>query len=333
MEKLVSVIVPVYNVGNYIEKCLRSIIHQDYASIEVFVVDDGSTDESGIICDKVAAEDCRIKVLHQKNQGVSVARNAALALCKGAYCCFIDGDDYLSPDFISKLLNGFTEFDCDLVCCGVCRERWNGSIVWNRGIKETTLYERTEAIISTITPTGCAGWPFNKMYKLSIIKQYGITFDATLKYCEDEVFVLTYFTHINKMAYIKDVLYHYMENPMSANQKVFTEKKFNINCLDRQRADEISADILKNLNEPEIDDAFKARRFISYHYTMNKLIYNYSGEKEIYIQLRKGLRRYYFNWLTNSHFEKSFLASVRYALEALCPMTLFKLFKVIHLPF
>ena len=105
MEKLISVIVPVYNVEEYVEKCVLSIINQTYKNLEIILVDDGSTDNSGKICDEIAIKDNRIKVIHKKNGGLSDARNVGIDIAKGDYLGFVDSDDYIDPDMYSILLN------------------------------------------------------------------------------------------------------------------------------------------------------------------------------------------------------------------------------------
>lgn len=99
---LISVVVPVYNVEAYLEKCVNSILHQYYENIEVILIDDGSTDNSGAICDALAAADSRIKVLHKPNGGVSSARNLGISVASGAYICFVDSDDWLDIDYFES---------------------------------------------------------------------------------------------------------------------------------------------------------------------------------------------------------------------------------------
>ena len=101
---LVSIIVPAYNVGRYIEECVRSIMNQSYKQIEIIVVDDGSPDDTPIIIDKLAAIDKRIVLIHQQNAGVSAARNAGIKASTGEYLVFVDGDDYIAPDFVEYML-------------------------------------------------------------------------------------------------------------------------------------------------------------------------------------------------------------------------------------
>lgn len=117
MNKKVSIVVPVYNVEKYIAGCLDSILAQSYENIEVIIVDDGSTDESGAICDQYGERDLRIKVLHKENGGLSDARNCGLQECIGEYVAFIDGDDYVSKYYIEHLLNAVLEYNADISTC------------------------------------------------------------------------------------------------------------------------------------------------------------------------------------------------------------------------
>ncbi len=122
MDKLLSIIVPVYNVGLYLEECIESIIKQTYACLEIILVDDGSTDGSGEICDKYAIEDKRIKVIHKKNGGLISARKAGIQAAAGEYVTYVDGDDWIELDLYEKILSVIESAACDIMCCGY---KWN----------------------------------------------------------------------------------------------------------------------------------------------------------------------------------------------------------------
>ena len=115
---LISIIVPIYNVEKYLEECINSILAQTYKELELILVDDGSTDHSGEICDKYASLDNRIRVFHQKNQGVSVARNNGLAFVHGEYMTFVDSDDYIAPDMVELLYNNMRAENAQISICG-----------------------------------------------------------------------------------------------------------------------------------------------------------------------------------------------------------------------
>ena len=117
MEDVVSVIVPVYNVEQYIRKCIESILNQTYNKMEIILVDDGSTDNSGIICDEYSKRDKRIKVIHKINGGLSDARNAGLDICTGDYIVFVDSDDYIKNNMIEMLHKDILEKRADISVC------------------------------------------------------------------------------------------------------------------------------------------------------------------------------------------------------------------------
>ena len=113
----VSVIIPVYNVENYVKKCIDSVINQTYTNIEIILVDDGSTDSCGSICKEYSLRDNRILVIHKKNGGLSEARNVGLSYAKGNYILFVDGDDYIEKNMIEKLYNTILSNDSDMALC------------------------------------------------------------------------------------------------------------------------------------------------------------------------------------------------------------------------
>ena len=116
MNELVSVVVPVYKVEPYLERCIRSIIGQTYENLEIILVDDGSPDQCGAICDRFAQEDTRIKVYHKPNGGLSDARNYGVNRASGTYIAFIDSDDYISPHYIEYLYQLMVKYDADVSC-------------------------------------------------------------------------------------------------------------------------------------------------------------------------------------------------------------------------
>lgn len=116
--KMVSIVIPVYNLQNYLEECIQSLINQSWKDIEILLIDDGSTDNSSVLCDDLAKKDKRIRVLHKKNGGVSSARNAGISMAKGEYITFIDGDDWVSEKYIETLYHLITSYSADVVASG-----------------------------------------------------------------------------------------------------------------------------------------------------------------------------------------------------------------------
>ena len=123
----ISVIVPVYNVEKYLQRCVDSLLRQTFHNCEILLVDDGATDSSGAMCDGYAARDSRVRVIHKPNGGLSDARNAGLEVAQGKYVCFIDSDDYVEPDMLEVLYRLVTEHDADLSICGISDSYEKGS--------------------------------------------------------------------------------------------------------------------------------------------------------------------------------------------------------------
>ena len=149
--ELVSVIVPVYNVEKYVERCVNSLLTQTYKNLEIILIDDSSTDQSGCLCDSLAIKDQRIKVVHQKNQGLSGARNAGLNHMKGKFVTFVDSDDYVLENYVESLINILNENNGDI--SAVSEERFYGEraeITPNKGKKESVCVYSNEQAIATM---------------------------------------------------------------------------------------------------------------------------------------------------------------------------------------
>lgn len=297
-ETKVSIIIPVYNVSKYLDKCLDSVLNQTYQNLEIVIVDDGSTDGSGAICDEYALKDKRISVYHQDNKGVSSARNYALNIISGKYVCIIDSDDYLSKNYVEAMLTSALNNQLDFVCCGVyALEKEDGTCQFVKKSRDDQIKNRLETIELLFSQHGFNGWGVNKLYKTEILQTYNIRYREDLRFCEDEVFCLEYIIHISKSRYIKDVLYHYMLNLSSVNHRMYQERKFNYNALDRLKADEICWKIVRNIHNRRLTNIFKCRRYKSNVITVDKLIRNYNGDYKTLSMLKSNLRKYLVYYL------------------------------------
>ena len=114
---LVSIIVPVYNVEKYLDKCVQSLVRQTYSNLEIILIDDGATDNSGTVCDKWASKDERVKVIHTENRGLSAARNTGIDNSVGHFLCFVDSDDWIEPNMLEEMYNKAEEFQTDITMC------------------------------------------------------------------------------------------------------------------------------------------------------------------------------------------------------------------------
>lgn len=163
----VSVIVPVYNVSSYLNKCIKSICEQDYPYLEIILVDDGSTDNSGKICDSYTAKDKRVKVIHKQNQGVSLARNAALDVATGKWVCFVDGDDYVMPNYVSYMLALALAYNADIALTTQMFGNFDSNKqAKNDSVKAWTAEDAVEAILCYKVPIGC----YCKIFKREIME-------------------------------------------------------------------------------------------------------------------------------------------------------------------
>lgn len=151
---MISVIIPVYNVAPYLPECLDSVIGQTYTDLEIIIVNDGSTDESGAICNSYAQKDHRIRVIHQQNQGLSAARNAGIDAAHGEYISFLDSDDYMMPDLLEHLLNLCLEYGADMSACSFDILLESGKRIPRKGISFASMpevytgYEKMHAYVS-----------------------------------------------------------------------------------------------------------------------------------------------------------------------------------------
>lgn len=219
---LVSVIIPVYNTEKYLNQCINSVLAQTLSDIEVLLIDDGSTDGSGKICDDYARKDKRIHVIHTSNHGVSHARNKGLEQAKGEYISFIDSDDWIDPDMIATLYRLIQTHHADLSTCGYIIEDENGSVIYN--IKEKVIYtlNKWDAIYSLFHDKyyKYKGNLCDKLYNKSIIERQQLKFNEKIYYNEDRLFIFQYLNECQSMAYTTSPYYHYIMRPTSAMNRV-----------------------------------------------------------------------------------------------------------------
>lgn len=206
MEGKVSIIIPVYNVEKYVDICLKSILHQTYRNIEVIVVDDGSRDRSGAICDRFAKKDSRITVIHQENGGVSRARNNGIDHATGDYICFVDSDDWLPRDSVEVLVKRMEETGADFVYGNVCYITAKTIINPNFEERQIELQDKTEFAKFYID----LNWgPCGKLYRVNIITNHECYFPEDIKSGEDTIYLTRYIKHCNVMASVYHDVYFY----------------------------------------------------------------------------------------------------------------------------
>lgn len=212
MNPMVSVIVPVHNAQNTLRRCVNSIIHQEYTDLELLLVDDGSTDDSGVICDEFAAKDSRVAVIHKENTGVSDARNAGIARAAGKYLQFVDSDDWITPDATKRFVKTAEENQCDLVIADFYR------VIGNRlspkgNIDEAGAFSREKyaAYMMESPADFYYGVLWNKLFRREIVEKYGLRMDSSVSWCEDFMFNLEYIRYAEVFCSIQIPLYYYVK--------------------------------------------------------------------------------------------------------------------------
>lgn len=210
----VSILMPVFNVEKYIKYAIESIQAQTLENWELIIVNDGSTDNSSKICDDIAKEDKRIKVIHKSNTGVSDTRNILLNNANGEYIVFVDSDDYIEKNMLEVLINKIELYNADLSVCGIIEDKIINDLIVSSKINKyypkdfLEITEMKEYIMeygnSNLLNSLC-----NKLYKNNIIRKSNIVFDTNIENGEDLLFNLEYMKHIKSLVFCEEQLYHY----------------------------------------------------------------------------------------------------------------------------
>lgn len=223
---MISVIVPVYNVERYLRECVDSILNQTYEDFEVLLVDDGSTDGSGNICDEYASKDKRVRVIHKPNGGVSSARNIGLDNARGAWLTFCDSDDFVGPDYILNLIGGVERPEIDLV--------FNYAVVQSNGVAIPEKYpEKTISVnnLDDLFLNNDLIWhtsTWSKLFNKQIIADAGLRYCEDVHIGEDAIFLFSYLLNCREIKVVCTCDYHYIiRNDQSLTRRLNTFKSEN----------------------------------------------------------------------------------------------------------
>jgi glycosyltransferase involved in cell wall biosynthesis len=237
----ISVIIPVYNASLYLEQCLQSLMNQTFSDIEILAVNDGSTDESLEILEKVAATDSRITVLNTANNGVSYARNLGLQNAKGEYIGFCDADDWIEPQMLEKLFWSMHLNCADVVVCDLSLFQ-NGSKVRRLGLQNNVIRvsEHRPALLRQLLQFKFDYGNCNKLYKSSLIRIHRIHFNEGMYLWEDLLFNLQYFQKVERVALVGEALYNYRIYSTSLCHRSKSDRLSQFNFLFRSYLTELS---------------------------------------------------------------------------------------------
>ena len=224
-EKKISIIVPVYNVEKYLPRCIDSILRQTYTNFECILIDDGSPDRCGRICDEYAERDKRIVVIHQKNKGVSAARNAGLDVAKGEYVGFVDSDDYIEPDLYDRLMCAIG--NTQVAICGVQVEDEEGNLLRCETLCNGVL-DSSSRQIEALIKTSLLGYAWNKLYRRDVISQ--TRFEA-INNREDAIFNLRVLDGISITSLCEFLGYHYVFRQISASNSQSANNIYDLSAV------------------------------------------------------------------------------------------------------
>ena len=223
----ISVIVPVYKAEAFLRKCTDSILNQTFTDLELLLVEDGSPDQSGALCDQIAAEDPRVRVFHKPNGGVSSARNLGMAEAKGKYIAFADSDDWLPLDALANMHEALTANGADSASGAHILVEVDGREASAPGAMPPGVYGPAEIRTGFIDrlmgqrmgkpDEVLNGFIWRFLFSKSIIQDRNITFEGA--YLEDELFLLEYFCYAKKLAMIGQPVYYYLQNPVSVTRR------------------------------------------------------------------------------------------------------------------
>lgn len=305
-EDLISIIIPVYNAEKYLEKCIDSIIKQTYSSLEIILINDGSSDRSLQICNRYLKYDKRIMVINKKNEGVSIARNKGIEIAKGKWISFIDADDWIEPEMYENMISKSKNEELDVVICNCYINKGNNEEKNKFLSSQDRIYNKDDIIIFQ-QKFLCKGikkykpyvWgigaPWCKLYSSKLLKDNNIRFVPGLTRNEDGLFNLYVFEYARKLLYIPQCLYHYriLSNSLSHGKQlnIIENTERNLNELMK---------FAKKFNKDEIFINGVYSRIITstqqylqylFFYDINILEYN-KRKKELLQLMRKDI---YFN--------------------------------------
>lgn len=221
MNQKISVIVPIYNVEKYLNRCIKSIVNQTYHDLEIILVNDGSTDRCGEICDSWIEKDERIKVIHKKNGGLSDARNNGMRVSTGHYIAFVDSDDWIDVSMYEQLMKIMIQNKCDIVSCGFRRVEKEELKNESKEV-QFVQYNSESALEAMITENGMYQVVWNKLYKRSMVED--ILFEKG-KYNEDEFWSYQVIGRAKKVIAIKNIYYNYFQRENSIINETYSLKR------------------------------------------------------------------------------------------------------------
>lgn len=242
----VSVIIPVYNAERYLDACVMSILQQKDVSVEIILVDDGSTDSSPVICNRYADEYGNISVVHIINSGQSVARNTGLKMAKGRYVTFTDNDDKMLPSMLSKMVSAGDRYYADIVCCNYNEIDENGVISHTESTNQEYILTHEEALVHFYSKNKIHSQCWSKLYRRQVLAEFNVV-NEPVRYDEDIIFNIKAFRVARKIVIIDEPLYLYTNRTDSVVHSHWRNKKYMDRYIDDNiKRLEITAEAVRN---------------------------------------------------------------------------------------
>ena len=289
--ELISVIVPVYNTAKYLRRCVKSILRQTYRDLEIILVDDGSMDASGMICDQLAAEDTRVKVIHQENAGVSAARNAGLEVAKGELIAFADSDDYAHPELIERLYQLLRDSCADISSCEYTSDE--AELKCNREATPIT-FDYVGGINDMLSNCYVTYSACGKLFSKAIVST--LRFRREYSHNEDLLFSYEAFLKSKTIIHTNEKLYLYTVNLDSATRSRFTHKR--MTAIDVQ--EEILNDILNRFPGEELYHTAE-QQFLKVNIYMGmQMIKAYYSDSDDFARIKGNIKSRIWKLLTGS---------------------------------
>ena len=293
----ITVVVPVYNMVQYLSKCVDSLLRQTFQSYEIILVDDGSVDGSSECCDQEAEKSGKIHVIHKTNGGLSSARNCGIDHAKGEYIIFPDPDDWVEPDYLEHLITLLEEENADLSICGFYRFNQKEEKVFD--LPPKTVYDMKTALRRLVLPSCYSGYAWNKLFSMKTIRETGLLFDEGLTSLQDLHFCFQYFQHCNRIAFDPKPLYHYnISSGVSSFTSPITPRK-----LCAFTAYEKIAQLAKESPCPELERVEYGQMFERSMKYIYPYYWNKTNQPELLAMLKEYLKKYksdYFSTSTHS---------------------------------
>lgn len=280
----ISIIIPIYNSEKYLRQCLNSVQSQTFADFEVLLINDGSNDNSGKICDEYAAKDTRIKVFHKENGGVSSARNLGIDEAEGEWICFVDSDDVLEENYLTTLVKSSVDSKADFIAQGF--KKFGNGIEKNMHLGVGLFSASDFRTLFQIKKIQNFGFPFSKLFRGEIIKKHQISFPISFSIAEDLAFMLMYLSKIQtiQLDAVHHYLYRQVDNSLSNRLR---EPSIYFN-----RYNELKRIFKEEFNEVYIDLYNETHTFFSLKHTLGSALFQ-SILSLYFFRLNKGSRLTY----------------------------------------